>query len=91
MAGEAQRENIVERDGEIWYRTGPGPTPMFDRDTKFGPFPVVGGQVHMNTQLIAVIAFGEGTAKGMEISLCMNEWTVYILKKLLPKFNKFFV
>lgn len=27
MAGQAQRENIVEKDGQILYQTGPGPTP----------------------------------------------------------------
>ena len=92
MAGPVQRENIVERDGQIWYHlAGPGPAPVFDGDTKFGPFPVIDGKLHVNTQLIAVIAFGEGPAKGMEVSLCMNEWFVYIVKKLLPKFQKFFV
>ena len=90
MAGQAQRENIVERNGETWYHVGPGPTPVFDGDTKFGPFPVIGGQVHVNTQLIAVMAFGEGAARGMEISLCMSEWIRYISEKLLPPFKKFF-
>jgi hypothetical protein len=91
MAGHAQRENVVMKDGQLWYHAGPGPTPTFDSKTQFGPFPIIDGKLHVDTQFIAVIAFDEGAAKGMEVCLCMNEWASYILKILLPPFEKFFV
>jgi len=91
MAGKGGRENIVEKDGQLWYESGPGPTPVFDSDTKFGPYPIIDGQVRVDTQFVAVMAFGEGTAKGMEVSLCMNEWAIYVKNKLVPKFESFFV
>jgi len=73
MAGLAQRENFAMKDGQVWYHVGPGPTPMFDSNTKFGPFPVIGGKVKVDAQFVAVIAFDEGTAKGLEVSLCVNQ------------------
>jgi len=90
MAAQARRENIVKVDGETWYHVGPGPTPVFDSDTKFGPFPIIGGRLQMDAQLIAVMAFGEGAPKGMEVGLCLNEWIRYIKEKLLPLFERFF-
>ena len=44
----------------------------------------------MDAQLIAVMAFGEGAPKGMEVGLCLNEWIRYIKEKLLPLFERFF-
>jgi hypothetical protein len=90
MAGPAQRENIVEKEGEIWYHTGPGPTPVFDEKTKFGPFPIIQGQVHFDIQLVAIMAFGEGPAKGMEVSLCMTEWLHYVRERVMPAFEGYF-
>jgi hypothetical protein len=80
----------IEKDGELWLQTGPGPTPVFDSNAKFGPFPIMDGKVKMDAQLVAVITFGEGGAKGMEVTLCLNEWSIYILQKILPRFKRFF-
>ena len=90
MAGKAHRENLLRVDGEVWYHTGPGPTPVFDSETQFGPFPIVEGQLRMDIQLIAVMTFGEGAAKGLEVSLCLSEWTRYIKEDIIPKFEKCF-
>jgi hypothetical protein len=91
MAGDAKKEDFVVQDGQLWHHIGPGPTPVFDSNTKFGPFPIIDGKVHVDTQIVAAIAFDEGTAKGMGVSLCVNYLAFYILKTLLPPFEKFFV
>jgi hypothetical protein len=94
MAERAKQENVVTKEGVLWYSydTGPGPTPIFDSKTEFGPFPIIDGKIHMDTApFIVVMAFDEGPAKGMEICLCMNKWASYILTDLLPAFEKFFV
>jgi len=91
VAGEKHHAHtIIEKDGELWMSTGPGAPPVFDCETKFGPYPVIDGKVHMDTELVAFVAFNEGPAKGMEITLCLNEWAVYIKDTILPRFKKFF-
>lgn len=88
-AGTSDRRPF-ERNGELGIWIGPGAMPVFDSNTRFGPYPIVDGKVQMETQLVAVIAFAEGAAKGMEVSLCLNEWASYIKTKIVPMFEKFF-
>jgi hypothetical protein len=64
---------------------------VFDSNTQFGPFPIIDGKVKMDTPIAAVIAFDEGPAKGMEISVCAEYWTYYVRETLLPRFEKFFL
>jgi hypothetical protein len=90
MGATTTPQPIIEKDGEILMEVGPGPTPTYDSNAKLGPYPIVDGKVIMNAQLVAVITFGEGAAKGMEISLAMNEWAIYIKDKILPRFERFF-
>jgi hypothetical protein len=82
---------LIERDGELWFHAGPGPTPVFDGKRKFGPYPVVDGKVQMDAKLIVVMAFDEGTAQGMEVMVCLNEWIHAVLNVMLPQFEPFFV
>jgi hypothetical protein len=90
MGSTHRPEPIFEKDGELWMSFGPGPTPVYDSNTKFGPYPVIDGKVIMDTQLVAVITFSEGAAKGMEITLSLNVWGTYIKDTLIPIFHKFF-
>jgi len=80
---------VVDKDGGFSLPSG-SPTPRYDAEAQFGPYPIIDGKVHMNTHFVAVIAFGEGAAKGMEISMCLNEWAVYIKNEVVPKFERFF-
>jgi hypothetical protein len=91
MATTVAKENFVVQDGEVWVHRPAGPIEVFDRDTQFGPFPIIDGKLKMDTQIAAAIAFDEGPAKGMEISSCTGYWTYYILEMLLPRFKKFFL
>lgn len=87
---KATRANfdLINIDGKLWTY---GHFPVVDGNTKFGPCPVIHGQMQMDTQITAFVAFNEGAAKGMEISSCLNDWSFYILKDVLPRFEKFFV
>jgi hypothetical protein len=91
MAGHAKREDFVIQDGQVWVHHPAGPVKVFDSNTQFGPFPIIDGKVHVDTQIVAAIAFDEGPAKGMEVSFCAGYWAYYVLKTLLPRFEKFFV
>jgi hypothetical protein len=86
----AKRSNvdIIDIGGELWSH---GQMPVFDGDAKIGP-PVPGsaGQMQMDAQLLACVTFDEGPAKGMEISVCLNEWLNYVLNSVIPEFEKFF-
>ena len=82
-------EPFIERDGGFWLEPG-GVNSVYNADAKFGPYAVIDGKVQMNTKFMAVIAFGEGAANGLEISICLNEWAVYILDKIIPLFERFF-
>lgn len=88
-AAPVKPENIVIQDGEAWVRSGPGPVQIFDSNTEFGPFPIIDGQVQVDTNVMAGITFDEGTAKGMEVSFCLGYWCFYLMKTLLPRFEKF--
>jgi hypothetical protein len=46
--------------------------------------------MQVNAQFFACITFDEGAAKGMEITICLNTWMMYVLKDVLPRFEKFF-
>ena len=89
MASPIERENFVVQDGQVWVREGPGPVRIFDSNTQF-TFPLIDGKLHVDTQIVAGIAFDEGPAKGLEISFCAGNWSYYVLKTLLPRFEKFF-
>jgi hypothetical protein len=84
----AARSNIdvVNIDGELW---GSGSIPTFDGDAKIGP-PSSPAEMQMNTQLLACVTFDEGSAKGMEITLCLDEWLKYVLNSVVPNFEQFF-
>jgi hypothetical protein len=86
-AGHNANMRVVDIDGELFT---PGPMPTFDTDTKIGPFPIVSGQVQMDTQLFACVAFNEGPAKGMEITTCLNMWMLDTLQDVVPRFERFF-
>jgi hypothetical protein len=79
--------NVKDINGELW---GHGSMPIFDKNAKFGPFPVVAGQVQMDTQLLASVTFDEGAAKGMEVTTCLNMWMRYVLEDIIPRFGRFF-
>ncbi len=89
-ARETMTDVSIDKDGRTWMNIPAGPVPTLDRDAKFGPYPVVGGQVQMNSKLVAGIAFGEGAAKGIEISMSLNLWLYYIREKVIPIFERFF-
>ena len=91
MATTVPKENFVIQDGHVWFHQPAGSPQVFDSNTQFGPFPIIDGKVHVNTQIAAGIAFDEGPAKGMEVSFCAGYWTYYVLKTLLPRFEKFFL
>ena len=91
MATTVPKENFVIQDGQVWVHHPAGPVQVFDSNTQFGPFPIIDGKVHMDTQIAAAMAFDEGPAKGMEVSFCAGYWAYYVLKMLLPRFEKFFV
>jgi|ERR1039458_8216620 hypothetical protein len=85
-SGTIEETRII--DGKLWLRTE---LPRVDRDTKIGPFPIVnGGQVQVNTQIIAFVAFDEGAAQNMEVSLCLGGMLNYIKDDVVPRFERFF-
>lgn len=63
---------------------------------KIGPFPIVDGpsgcgvQMKMDSNIVAFLAFGEGAALNMEVSLVLNGLFDYIGFTVLPKFERFF-
>jgi hypothetical protein len=65
--------------------------PIFDGDAKIGP-PVAdsAGRMKMDAQLLACVTFDEGPAKGLEITICLNEWLNYVLNGIVPMFERFF-
>ena len=83
----AEDMSVIDRNGELW---GHGTMPTFDDNAKFGPFPLVGGQVQVNTQLLVSVTFDEGAAKGMEVTQCLNVWMRYVLEDIVPRFERFF-
>jgi hypothetical protein len=91
MATTVARENFVIQDGQLWVHHAPGPVQVFDSNTQFGPFPIIDGKVHVDTQIAAAIAFDEGPAKGIEVSFCAGYWSYFVLKTILPRFEKFFL
>lgn len=90
MATTVPKENFVVQDGQVWVHQPAGPVRVFDSNTQF-TFPIIDGKVHVDTQIAAAIAFDEGPAKGMEVSFCAGYWAYYVLKTLLPRFEKFFL
>lgn len=89
MATTVSKENFVIQDSQVWVHHPAGPVQVFDRNTQFGPFPIIDGKVHVDTQIAAAIAFDEGPAKGMEVSFCAGYWFYFVLKTILPRFEKF--
>jgi hypothetical protein len=89
-AAPLQSEQVLVQDNAVWiHDSAGGRTRLFDRDTQFGPFPIIDGKVKMDTQIMAAVTFDEGCAKGMEISSSVMQWSHYIANVMLPRFEKF--
>lgn len=91
MATTVPKESFVVQDGQVWVHQPAGPVRVFDSNTQFGPFPIIDGKVRVDTQIAAAIAFDEGPAKGMEVSFCAGYWSYFVLKTILPRFERFFL
>jgi hypothetical protein len=91
MTRPVAKENFVVQGSQMLVHFEAGPTPTFESNAKFGPFPLIDGKVQVNSQFIVGIAFDEGAAKGMEISGSVNQWAYYIIHSLLPQFERFFL
>ena len=76
-------------DGKLWMRTE---LPRVDHDSRVGPFPSVDGtHVHVTSQIISFVAFDEGGAEGMEVSLTLGGILNYVKDEVVPRFERFFV
>lgn len=82
--------DIFQVGGELIAHLPAGASmPIFDGDAKIDAAPL-SEQMKMNAQLLACVTFDEGPAKGMEVTICMNEWINFVLNVLVPKFERFF-
>lgn len=62
--------------------------PVFDENAKLRP--VLDTQkMERHFQAFACITFDEGPAKGMEVTLCINEWMAYILNDVVRPIARF--
>ena len=78
---------IVDIDGELWAH---GSLPTVNKDAEFGPHPVVDGQVHMNTKLVAFVCFNEAPAQGREVTTLLKRILRYVHLGIIPDFAQFF-
>ncbi len=75
-------------DGKLWMRTE---LPRVNCDSRVGPFPIVDGtHVQVATQVISFVAFDEGAAQGMEVSLALGGILNFVKDEVVPRFERFF-
>jgi hypothetical protein len=75
-------------NGELWAK---GDIPIFDEDTRIGPFAMhEGREVKVNSQVIICVTINEGPVKGMEVGKCLVLIFNFVGEKIIPEFNRFF-
>jgi len=87
VGGSGTIEETRTIDGKLWLRTADLP-----RESKVGPFPIVnGGQVQVDSQILAFIAFDEDVVRGKEVSSHLGAMLNYVKDDVVPVFERFFV
>ena len=68
-------------------------SPRYDgAEIAVGPIPSADGeQMEVKGKAIVFLTFNEGAAKGIEVSICLNQLWHFVDKIVVPKFARFFV